>query len=136
MKFCILGEHKSFELMKTIVIVFVLFLSKQSFAQHFNNNDDWKLQPLILFKYPNVKDAFSNTFTSKYDLNNNTDSFLVINGPQNTNFYIDTGRRLNKNFAFSQSQQINLSKELLKITHRFPGDGSNLILCPRGLSVP
>lgn len=121
--------------MKTVIIVFVLFLCKQTFAQHLNN-DDGKLPSLILLNYPSIKDAFPNTFISKYDLKSNTVSFLEIDGKQNTNFIIDTGRRANRNYAFSQPQQINLNKELLKIMHRFPGDGSNLIIDPRGLLVP
>lgn len=122
--------------MKTVIIVFVLFLCKQTFAQHLNNDDDEKLPSLFLLNYPSIKDAFPNTFISKYDLNSNTVSFLEIDGKQNTNFIIDTGRRANRNYAFSQPQQINLNKELLKIMHRFPGDGSNLIIDPRGLLVP
>jgi len=120
--------------MKTITLVFVLFLGNQTFSQHFNSKDT-QLPPLILLKYPNIKEAFPNTDISKYDLNT-TVSFLEIHNTQNTDFFIDMRRRANRNFALSQSQQINLHKELQKIMHRFPGDGSNLLISPRGLLVP
>jgi len=121
--------------MKTLVIVLVLFLCEQTFAQHLNMNDETKLPPLILLKYPNIKDTFSNSLITKYDLNT-TIPFLEIYNAQNTNFFIDMRRRANRNFTFSQPQEINLNKELQKIMHRFLGDGSNLVLCPRGLLVP
>jgi len=120
--------------MKTIALVFVLFLCNQTFAQQLNSKDT-ELPSLIFLEYPNIKNAFPNTLISKYDLNA-TVSFLEINSTQNTDFFIDMRRLANRNFAFSKPQQINLNKELQKIMHRFPGDGSNLIICPRGLLVP
>lgn len=121
--------------MKTVVIIFVLFICKQTFAQQLNN-DEAKLPPLILLKYPNIKDAFTNTSNLEYDLNNYNNPVFGISISLYSNLNINTSRRANRNFTFSQSGQITLSKELLKIMHRFPGDGSNLVITPRGLLVP
>ncbi|MDG1729611.1 MAG: hypothetical protein P8K68_04325 [Algibacter sp.] len=117
--------------MKHILIVLALFFCSQTYAQEINIIDA-KLPALISLKYPNIKEAL----TSKNNLNK--DSFLLpeTNGYLNTNFFIDNSRRANRHFAWSQSEQRNLSKELLKIMHRFPGDGSNLTISPRGLLVP
>ena len=120
--------------MKTILIIFALFVCNLTFAQEINTktNDDTKLPPLVLLKYPNIKDAF----ISKNNLDKDTFSLLEIKDKENPSLLIDNSRRANRNFAFSQPNQINLSKELLKITHRFPGDGSNLAISPKGLLVP
>ncbi|MGC1206080.1 MAG: hypothetical protein WA839_14495 [Flavobacteriaceae bacterium] len=121
--------------MKIVALVFILFLCNQTFAQQLNNNDE-KLPSLILLTYPNIKDAFINTSTLKNDLNNYNNPFFGISTTLNSNLNISTSRRANRNYVFSQSGQITLSKELLKVMHRFPGDGSNLLISPRGLLVP
>ena len=51
--------------MKTVMIVLVLFICSQTFAQQLNNNDK-KLPPLILLTYPNIKDAFIGEVKEKY----------------------------------------------------------------------
>ncbi|XMO87104.1 hypothetical protein AAFN75_02185 [Algibacter sp. AS12] len=117
--------------MKTVLIVFALFLCKQTFAQQINN-DETELTPLILLKYPNIKEAF----TQNTSLNKDSFSLFDINNALNTNFTKDDGRHINRNFAFSTSEKLYLSKELLKIAHKFPGDGNNLAIGPKGLLVP
>ena len=118
--------------MKPILIIFALFLCNQTFAQQINGNETRELPPLILLKYPNIQEAL----VLKNDLKK--DSYLLfdrLNMPK-SNFTTDDGRHINRNFAFSNSEHKNLSKELLKITHRFPGDGSDLLISPKGLLVP
>lgn len=89
-----------------------------------------------MLTYPNIKEAFINTSTLKKDLNNYNIPFFGISTPLNSNLNISNSQRANRNYTFSQSGKINLNKKLLKVMHRYPGNGSNLILCTRGLLVP
>ncbi|MGB5419515.1 hypothetical protein [Algibacter sp.] len=118
--------------MKQVLIVLALFFCSHLFAQQIANKDDSKLPSLILLKYPNITDAL----TSANNLKNDSFSLLETNDFQNIYFFINNSRRANRHFVWSQSGQINLSKELLKITHRYPGDGSNLVIDAKGLLVP
>ena len=117
--------------MKPALIILALFLCNQSFSQQINN-EDTELPALITLKYPNIKEAL----IKKNSLNNDSFLFLETNSSLSTNFTKENGRHINRNFAFATSEKIILSKELLKITHRYPGDGSNLVIDAKGLLVP
>ena len=113
--------------MKTIFIIFAFCLSTNTFAQQLKKEVE-KCPLLIELKYQNDGSLFSNTTNLKSDLYSQIISVKAIETFPKNDFKV-----ANKNFAFSKTLQMDLSKELRSIMHKFPGDGNNLHIDARGM---
>ena len=126
--FCNLEDVDSL-LMKPIFIILAICLSANTFAQQLNKKAE-KLSLLIKLKYQNNESLYA----SIIDLNPDSYQQIMSIGKVGTfpksNFIINTK---NIKLAFPEIRQIDLSKQLRNIMHKFPGDGNNLHIDARGL---
>ena len=114
--------------MRTILFILVLGLCLNNYAQQDKYANE-TLHLAVDLKYQNDENSFYNTTTLNPDLNSQIISVRDVDVLQKNSLHIDSK---NIKFSYLQPIDIDLSKELNKIMHRFLGDGSNLILDARG----
>ena len=114
--------------MKLVFHILVFCVCFSSFSQQSKTNDS-TLPLAVDLKYQNAENSFSKAISLNPDLNHQIISINQIGILHENSLGIDS-----KNIKLSKWQpyEMDLTKELNKIMHRFPGDGSNLILDARG----
>lgn len=113
--------------MRIILFILVLGLCLNNYAQQ-DNDTNTTLHLAVDFKYQNDENSFYYTTTLNPDLNSQIIAVKDVDDLPKNSLYIDSKRIKFSNF---QPIDIDLSKELNKIMHKFPGDGSNLMLDAR-----
>lgn len=114
--------------MRTLLFILVLGLCLNNYAQQ-DKNADATLPLAVDLKYQNDKNSFSKATTLNPDLNSQIIAVRNVDTLPKNSLYIDSKRI---KFSLLQPIDIDLSKELNKIMHRFPGDGRNPSFDARG----
>lgn len=114
--------------MRTLFFILACGVCLKNYAQQ-TKNADATLPLEVDLKYQNDENSISKTPILNPDLNSQIIAIRDVDVLPENSLHIDS-----KNIKFSHLQpiDIDLSKELNKIMHRFPGDGSNLIIDARG----